>query len=57
MIKSENKCKRTRIHFINEDEKNRRENNHNREYFKERVYIYVCIAKSLCCTPGTNTTL
>lgn len=39
MIKSENKCKRTRIHFINEDEKNRRENNHNREYFSKKTKI------------------
>ena len=31
--------------------------NHNREYFKERVYIYVCIAKSLCRTAEINTVL
>ena len=41
MIKSENKYKRTRICFINEDEKkrNRRENNHNREYFSKKTKI------------------
>ena len=40
-IRSENKYKRIRIPFINEDEKkrNRRENNHNREYFSKKTKI------------------
>ena len=25
--------------------------------FKQRVYIWICITDSLCCTPETNTTL
>lgn len=39
MIRSENKHKRIRIPFINADEKkrNRRENNHNREYFSKKT--------------------
>ena len=41
MIRSENKYKRIRTPFINEDEKkrNRRENSHNREYFSKKTKI------------------